>query len=68
MFGFMKLLHRLYFRRQLINLEMHPGANFPAPKDAHLDILAAKAAGEKPDAFWPSWLHHRDEYEAIVPA
>jgi hypothetical protein len=47
---------------------MHPGANFPAPKDAHLDILAAKAAGEKPDAFWPSWLHHHDKYEAIVPA
>jgi uncharacterized protein YndB with AHSA1/START domain len=35
---------------------------------AHLDILAAKAAGEKPDAFWPSWLRHRDEYEAIVLA
>ncbi|MEB2842993.1 ATPase [Rhizobiales bacterium RZME27] len=33
----------------------------------HLDILAAKASGQKPGAFWQGWLRLRDEYDRLIP-
>lgn len=35
---------------------------------AHLDILAARAAGEEPAPFWDGWTALRAEYERRTPA
>jgi uncharacterized protein YndB with AHSA1/START domain len=35
---------------------------------AHLDILVARARGEKPAPFWDRWIELRDEYDRRIPA
>jgi len=35
---------------------------------AHLDVLAAKAAGEAPPPFWANWTELRDQYARRIPA
>lgn len=34
----------------------------------HLDILAARVAGEEPEPFWDGWSRLRAEYEQRLPA
>lgn len=34
----------------------------------HLDIMAAKLGGRKPDDFWSGWQRLRAEYETRIPA
>ncbi|MGE3876295.1 MAG: SRPBCC family protein [Parvibaculaceae bacterium] len=34
----------------------------------HLDVLAARAAGKKPEAFWDGWSRLRKEYDRRLPA
>jgi uncharacterized protein YndB with AHSA1/START domain len=34
----------------------------------HLDVLAAKAAGEKPKPFWDGWQGLKAEYDRRIPA
>jgi uncharacterized protein YndB with AHSA1/START domain len=33
----------------------------------HLDVLAARVAGETPASFWDSWQHRHEEYRARLP-
>ncbi|MGE3875899.1 MAG: ATPase, partial [Parvibaculaceae bacterium] len=33
-----------------------------------LDVLAARAAGKKPEAFWDGWSRLRKEYDRRLPA
>jgi uncharacterized protein YndB with AHSA1/START domain len=35
---------------------------------AHLDVLAARAAGADPEPFWDSWTRLRRDYEQRIPA
>jgi len=35
---------------------------------AHLDVLVARANGEKPGPFWDSWARLKKEYEQRLPA
>jgi uncharacterized protein YndB with AHSA1/START domain len=42
--------------------------NISAGWHAHLDVLAAKLAGEAPDPFWDHWLQLKSEYERRIPA
>jgi uncharacterized protein YndB with AHSA1/START domain len=35
---------------------------------AHLDVLAAKAAGESPPPFWANWSELREQYARRIPA
>jgi uncharacterized protein YndB with AHSA1/START domain len=35
---------------------------------AHLDVLEAVAAGERPSEFWRNWVRLRDEYDRMLPA
>jgi uncharacterized protein YndB with AHSA1/START domain len=35
---------------------------------AHLDVLAAKAAGESPPPFWANWTELREQYARRIPA
>ena len=35
---------------------------------AHLDVLAAKAAGESAPPFWAHWSELREEYDRRIPA
>ncbi|MCQ2002460.1 SRPBCC family protein [Rhizobium sp. NRK18] len=34
---------------------------------AHLDILAARISGTRPEPFWDHWLALKEEYEARIP-
>lgn len=34
----------------------------------HLDILAARAAGKKPEPFWDGWSRLKKEYDRRIPA
>jgi uncharacterized protein YndB with AHSA1/START domain len=34
----------------------------------HLDVMAAKLNGRKPDDFWSGWQRLRTEYESRIPA
>jgi uncharacterized protein YndB with AHSA1/START domain len=34
----------------------------------HLDILAARARGEKPESFWKGWNRLKQDYESRIPA
>ena len=42
--------------------------NVSAGWHAHLDILAARAAGTKPAPFWDSWAGLKSEYDCRLPA
>jgi len=35
---------------------------------AHIDVLAARLAGEEPKPFWDNWVALKDEYEKRLPA
>jgi uncharacterized protein YndB with AHSA1/START domain len=35
---------------------------------AHLDVLAAKVAGESPPPFWANWSELREQYARRIPA
>jgi uncharacterized protein YndB with AHSA1/START domain len=35
---------------------------------AHLDVLAARAAGAEPEPFWDCWLRLKDAYDGRIPA
>ena len=35
---------------------------------AHLDVLAARAAGKKPEPFWDHWTSLKAEYDKRLPA
>jgi uncharacterized protein YndB with AHSA1/START domain len=34
----------------------------------HLDVLAARARGEKPESFWKGWSRLKQDYERRIPA
>ncbi|MCF6369446.1 SRPBCC family protein [Rhizobium halophilum] len=34
----------------------------------HLNILASRLSGQKPDTFWDGWTRLRDEYDRRIPA
>jgi uncharacterized protein YndB with AHSA1/START domain len=42
--------------------------NVSAGWHAHLDVLAARAAGKAPAPFWDGWSRLRAEYERRIPA
>jgi uncharacterized protein YndB with AHSA1/START domain len=42
--------------------------NISAGWHAHLDVLAAKLAGQTPEPFWDRWVGLKSEYERRVPA
>ena len=42
--------------------------NVSAGWHMHLDILAARAAGEEPEAFWEGWARLKNEYDRRLPA
>ena len=35
---------------------------------AHLDVLVARVAGEKPAPFWDAWVSLKQDYEQRIPA
>lgn len=41
--------------------------NVSAGWHAHLDVLAARLAGEEPDPFWDHWVALKAEYERRIP-
>jgi len=41
--------------------------NVSAGWHMHLDILAARAAGEEPEAFWDGWQRLKNEYDRRLP-
>jgi uncharacterized protein YndB with AHSA1/START domain len=42
--------------------------NISAGWHAHLDVLAAKLAGETPQPFWDHWVGLKSDYEGRIPA
>ncbi|HZH12677.1 MAG TPA: SRPBCC family protein [Microvirga sp.] len=42
--------------------------NVSAGWHMHLDILAARAAGEEPESFWEGWARLKTEYDHRLPA
>ena len=42
--------------------------NIGAGWHAHLDILAARLAGEKPEPFWGRWASLKAEYDRRLPS
>ena len=42
--------------------------NVSAGWHAHLDVLAARLAGEEPAPFWDNWSRLKEEYDARIPA
>lgn len=52
--------HRLPDRSTLLNVS--------AGWHAHLDVLAARVAGEAPTPFWDSWTRLKAEYDQRLPA
>ncbi len=42
--------------------------NVSAGWHAHLDVLAARLAGEAPAPFWDNWSNLKSEYERRIPA
>jgi uncharacterized protein YndB with AHSA1/START domain len=42
--------------------------NVSAGWHMHLDILAARARGEKPEAFWDGWVRLKNDYDQRLPA
>jgi hypothetical protein len=42
--------------------------NVSAGWHAHLDVLAARLAGEEPPPFWDHWAALKAEYEPRLPA
>lgn len=52
--------HRLPDRSTMLNVS--------AGWHAHLDILAARAAGKEPAPFWDHWVGLKSEYDRRLPA
>ena len=42
--------------------------NISAGWHAHLDVLAARLAGEGPEPFWDNWVALKEEYDRRLPA
>jgi uncharacterized protein YndB with AHSA1/START domain len=42
--------------------------NVSAGWHAHLDVLAARLAGEEPGPFWDNWVSLKSEYDRRIPA
>lgn len=42
--------------------------NVSAGWHAHLDVLAARLAGEEPGPFWDNWVGLKAEYDGRIPA
>jgi uncharacterized protein YndB with AHSA1/START domain len=42
--------------------------NVSAGWHAHLDVLAARLAGEEPGPFWDNWVSLKAEYDRRIPA
>jgi uncharacterized protein YndB with AHSA1/START domain len=51
--------HRLPDRSTMLNVS--------AGWHAHLDILAARAAGTEPSPFWPAWSRLKQDYDTRLP-
>jgi uncharacterized protein YndB with AHSA1/START domain len=49
-------------------LERPMRLNIGAGWHAHLDVLAARLAGNEPQPFWDTWLALKGEYEKRLPA